>query len=86
MPPSSASGQCAPVFRPLAAERRDVLRRFANGIDATGHRVHRAFLASIRVLDAGDQQHPLCVALIAVGAGKRRSVVPALLHVGTWLH
>ncbi|MEU2026675.1 Helicase associated domain protein [Streptomyces sp. NPDC016469] len=37
----------------LVAERREVLRQFANGIDATGHRVHRAFLASCRVLGEG---------------------------------
>ncbi|GDY70385.1 hypothetical protein SAV14893_097780 [Streptomyces avermitilis] len=34
----------------LVAERREVLRQFANGIDAAGRRVHRAFLASCRVL------------------------------------
>ncbi|MFF5790406.1 Helicase associated domain protein, partial [Streptomyces sp. NPDC012693] len=37
----------------LVAERREVLRQFANGIDPTGHRVHRAFLASCRVLGEG---------------------------------
>ncbi|MES4886253.1 Helicase associated domain protein [Streptomyces sp. NPDC000349] len=37
----------------LVTERRDVLRRFANGIDAAGRRVHRAFLASCRVLGEG---------------------------------
>ncbi|MEV8529875.1 Helicase associated domain protein [Streptomyces sp. NPDC052000] len=37
----------------LVAERREALRQFANGIDATGHRVHRAFLASVRVLGEG---------------------------------
>ncbi|MFD3719800.1 Helicase associated domain protein [Streptomyces sp. NPDC058674] len=37
----------------LVSERREVLRQFANGIDATGHRVHRAFLASVRVLGEG---------------------------------
>ncbi|MFF0143330.1 Helicase associated domain protein [Streptomyces sp. NPDC005227] len=37
----------------LVTERRDVLRQFANGIDAAGHRVHRAFLASVRVLGEG---------------------------------
>ncbi|MFG3001887.1 Helicase associated domain protein [Streptomyces sp. NPDC048340] len=37
----------------LVAERREVLRQFANGIDHTGHRVHRAFLASVRVLGEG---------------------------------
>ncbi|GAA4115370.1 DEAD/DEAH box helicase [Streptomyces hundungensis] len=37
----------------LVAERRDVLRQFANGIDAAGRRVHRAFLASVRVLGEG---------------------------------
>ncbi|MEV7060853.1 Helicase associated domain protein [Streptomyces microflavus] len=35
------------------AERREVLRQFANGIDAAGRRVHRAFLASVRVLGEG---------------------------------
>jgi superfamily II DNA or RNA helicase len=37
----------------LVSERREVLRQFAGGIDATGHRVHRAFLASVRVLGEG---------------------------------
>jgi predicted helicase len=35
------------------SERGEVLRRFANGIDAAGRRVHRAFLASVRVLGEG---------------------------------
>ncbi|MFC4508448.1 helicase associated domain-containing protein, partial [Streptomyces vulcanius] len=35
------------------AERREALRQFANGIDAAGRRVHRAFLASVRVLGEG---------------------------------
>ncbi len=34
----------------LVTERREVIRQFANGIDAAGRRVHRAFLASVRVL------------------------------------
>ncbi|MFE1177505.1 Helicase associated domain protein [Streptomyces sp. NPDC058773] len=37
----------------LVSERREVIRQFANGIDAAGHRVHRAFLASVRVLGEG---------------------------------
>ncbi|MGW9618978.1 Helicase associated domain protein [Streptomyces diastaticus] len=37
----------------LVAERREVLHQFANGIDAAGRRVHRAFLASCRVLGEG---------------------------------
>ncbi|MFE2059531.1 Helicase associated domain protein [Streptomyces sp. NPDC059446] len=37
----------------LVAERRETLRQFANGIDACGRRVHRAFLASVRVLGEG---------------------------------
>ncbi|MFD5142695.1 Helicase associated domain protein [Streptomyces sp. NPDC058401] len=37
----------------LVTERREVLRQFANGINASGHRVHRAFLASVRVLGEG---------------------------------
>ncbi|MGW4014521.1 Helicase associated domain protein [Streptomyces sp. NA03103] len=37
----------------LVSERRQVLRQFANGIDAAGRRVHRAFLASVRVLGEG---------------------------------
>ncbi|KAF2775342.1 putative DEAD-like helicase [Streptomyces sp. OM5714] len=35
------------------AERREKLRQFANGINAAGRRVHRAFLASVRVLGEG---------------------------------
>ncbi|WP_234433882.1 DEAD/DEAH box helicase [Streptomyces rimosus] len=35
------------------AERREAIRQFANGIDAVGRRVHRAFLASVRVLGEG---------------------------------
>ncbi|EDY46168.1 DEAD/DEAH box helicase [Streptomyces sp. SPB074] len=35
------------------AERREALHQFANGIDAAGRRVHRAFLASVRVLGEG---------------------------------
>ncbi|MFJ3608512.1 Helicase associated domain protein [Streptomyces anulatus] len=37
----------------LVRERREVLRQFANGIDAAGRRVPRAFLASCRVLGEG---------------------------------
>jgi hypothetical protein len=37
----------------LVSERREVLRQFANGIDAANRRVHRAFLASVRVLGEG---------------------------------
>ncbi|MFG2228201.1 Helicase associated domain protein [Streptomyces sp. NPDC048644] len=37
----------------LVAERREVLRQFAGGTDAAGRRVHRAFLASCRVLGEG---------------------------------
>ncbi|MEW2136647.1 Helicase associated domain protein [Streptomyces sp. NPDC005409] len=37
----------------LVTERREVLRQFANGIDAGNRRVHRAFLASVRVLGEG---------------------------------
>ncbi|MFJ9968816.1 DEAD/DEAH box helicase [Streptomyces avermitilis] len=37
----------------LVAERRQVLRQFANGINTAGRRVHRAFLASVRVLGEG---------------------------------
>ncbi|MEV1067024.1 Helicase associated domain protein [Streptomyces sp. NPDC050263] len=37
----------------LVSERRKVIYQFANGIDAKGRRVHRAFLASVRVLGEG---------------------------------
>ncbi|KMO95651.1 helicase [Streptomyces roseus] len=37
----------------LVTERREVLRQFAGGIDANNRRVHRAFLASVRVLGEG---------------------------------
>ncbi|MFF6873701.1 Helicase associated domain protein [Streptomyces sp. NPDC012450] len=35
------------------AHRREVIRRFANGIDAQNRRVHRAFLSSVRALGVG---------------------------------
>ncbi|MFJ9034459.1 Helicase associated domain protein [Streptomyces sp. NPDC102274] len=37
----------------LVSERREALRQFAGGTDAAGRRVHRAFLASVRVLGEG---------------------------------
>ncbi|MGW4825603.1 Helicase associated domain protein [Streptomyces sp. NPDC004227] len=37
----------------LVTERREALHQFAGGIDAAGRRVHRAFLASCRVLGEG---------------------------------
>ncbi|MFE9703352.1 Helicase associated domain protein [Streptomyces sp. NPDC005930] len=37
----------------LVTQRRELLRQFANGIDGAGSRVHRAFLASVRVLGEG---------------------------------
>ncbi|MEV0468558.1 DEAD/DEAH box helicase [Streptomyces prunicolor] len=37
----------------LVAERREALRQFADGLDADNKRVHRAFLASVRVLGEG---------------------------------
>ncbi|MFF5020258.1 Helicase associated domain protein [Streptomyces sp. NPDC001165] len=37
----------------FVSERREVLRQFAGGIDANSRRVHRAFLASCRVLGEG---------------------------------
>ncbi|MEU9198357.1 DEAD/DEAH box helicase [Streptomyces hundungensis] len=37
----------------LVSERREVIRQFANGINADGRRVHRAFLASVRILGEG---------------------------------
>lgn len=37
----------------LVSERREALRQFANGINRENKRVHRAFLASVRVLGEG---------------------------------
>ncbi len=37
----------------LVSERREAIRQFANGVDTSGRRVHRAFLASVRVLGQG---------------------------------
>ncbi|MFD7225507.1 Helicase associated domain protein [Streptomyces sp. NPDC059892] len=37
----------------LVSERREVIRQFANGINGANKRVHRAFLASVRVLGEG---------------------------------
>lgn len=41
------------VRRPPRQRARETLRQFANGIDAHNRRVHRAFLASVRVLGEG---------------------------------
>lgn len=37
----------------LVTERRETIHQFANGINADGKRIHRAFLASVRVLGEG---------------------------------
>ncbi|MFD8079397.1 Helicase associated domain protein [Streptomyces sp. NPDC059718] len=37
----------------LVTERREVIQQFAGGTDAHGRRMHRAFLASVRVLGEG---------------------------------
>ncbi|TJZ99427.1 DEAD/DEAH box helicase [Actinacidiphila oryziradicis] len=37
----------------LVSERREVLHEFAGGMNAEGQRVHRAFLASVRILGEG---------------------------------
>jgi hypothetical protein len=42
----------------LVSKRREVLRQFANGIDPINRRVHRAFLASVRVLGEGRRCEP----------------------------
>lgn len=53
----------------LVSERREVIHQFATGIDAAGRRVHRAFLASVRVLGEGVD--------ITGERGWRRSASPA---------
>lgn len=52
VPPDRVWSAC-PCGDHLVAEQRETLRQFANGIDAAGRRVHRAFLASCRVLGEG---------------------------------
>ncbi|MYQ82036.1 DEAD/DEAH box helicase family protein [Streptomyces sp. SID4923] len=61
----------------LVSERREVLRQFANGITATGHRVHRAFLASCRVLGEGVPVCPVVDALTLAGPQRRAATAPA---------
>ncbi|MEU0373318.1 Helicase associated domain protein [Streptomyces sp. NPDC006283] len=69
----------------LVAERRDVIRQFANGIDADGKRVHRAFLASVRVLGEGvDIVGERGVEAVCI-VGSRGSMVQIVQNIGRGL-
>ena len=67
------------------AHRREVLRQFANGIDAAGHRVHRAFLASVKVLGEGvDIVGERGVEAVCI-VGARGSMVQIVQNIGRGL-
>ncbi|MFF7206177.1 Helicase associated domain protein [Streptomyces sp. NPDC008141] len=67
------------------ADRRQVLRQFANGIDAAGRRVHRAFLASVRVLGEGvDIVGERGVEAVCI-VGARGSMVQIVQNIGRGL-
>ncbi|MFD3437051.1 Helicase associated domain protein [Streptomyces sp. NPDC058685] len=67
------------------AHRREVLRQFANGIHADTRRVHRAFLASVRVLGEGvDIVGERGVEAVCI-VGARGSMVQIVQNIGRGL-
>jgi superfamily II DNA or RNA helicase len=67
------------------AHRRDVLRQFANGMDARARRVHRAFLASVRILGEGvDIVGERGVEAVCI-VGARGSMVQIVQNIGRGL-
>ncbi|MGW0778311.1 Helicase associated domain protein [Streptomyces sp. NPDC002835] len=67
------------------AHRRTVLRQFANGIDDRGRRVHRAFLASVRILGEGvDIVGERGVEAVCI-IGARGSMVQIVQNIGRGL-
>lgn len=64
------------------AHRRPVLDQFANGMDARGRRVHRAFLASVRILGEGvDIVGERGVEAVCI-VGARGSMVQVVQNIG----
>ncbi|MEU7101861.1 Helicase associated domain protein [Streptomyces longwoodensis] len=64
------------------AHRREVIHRFANGINAQGRRVHRAFLASVRALGVGVDITGLRGVEAVCIVGSRSSQVDIVQNIG----
>ncbi|MFE0379086.1 Helicase associated domain protein [Streptomyces inhibens] len=64
------------------AHRREVIGRFANGINAAGRRVHRAFLASVRALGVGVDITGLRGVEAVCIVGSRTSQVDIVQNIG----
>ncbi|MEU6709664.1 DEAD/DEAH box helicase [Streptomyces wuyuanensis] len=64
------------------AHRRTVIHRFANGINAVGRRVHRAFLASVRALGIGVDITGLRGVEAVCIVGSRTSQVDIVQNIG----
>ncbi|MFF9476948.1 Helicase associated domain protein [Streptomyces roseolus] len=64
------------------AHRREVIHRFANGIDAQNRRVHRAFLSSVRALGVGVDITGLRGVEAVCIVGSRSSQVDVVQNIG----
>ncbi|MEU9298593.1 Helicase associated domain protein [Streptomyces sp. NPDC048266] len=64
------------------AHRREVIQRFANGIDAHNRRVHRAFLSSVRALGVGVDITGLRGVEAVCIVGSRSSQVDIVQNIG----
>ncbi|MEU6201136.1 Helicase associated domain protein [Streptomyces sp. NPDC047061] len=64
------------------AHRREVIHRFANGINANSRRVHRAFLASVRALGVGVDITGLRGVEAVCIVGSRSSQVDVVQNIG----
>lgn len=64
------------------AHRREVIRQFANGINAASKRVHRAFLASVRALGVGVDITGLRGVEAVCIVGSRSSQVDVVQNIG----
>ncbi|MCC3655877.1 Helicase associated domain protein [Streptomyces sp. S07_1.15] len=64
------------------AHRREVIHRFANGIDANNRRVHRAFLSSVRALGVGVDITGLRGVEAVCIVGSRSSQVDVVQNIG----
>ncbi|MEU3837649.1 DEAD/DEAH box helicase [Streptomyces microflavus] len=64
------------------AHRREVIQRFANGIDAHNRRVHRAFLSSVRALGVGVDITGLRGVEAVCIVGSRSSQVDVVQNIG----
>ncbi|MER6617806.1 DEAD/DEAH box helicase [Streptomyces xantholiticus] len=64
------------------AHRREVIRQFANGINAAGRRVHRAFLSSVRALGVGVDITGLRGVEAVCIVGSRSSQVDIVQNIG----